>query len=166
MRVLIPGRLSGTVIGTGDRPDDRQEADVGRDDGDDYESDQLEPEDTLDGQGGDVLDEGYSPPERPWVGGAFGVTAQEEAARETLGGRLAREVPEPVQADDDGLGDTTDTDGELLDDEVGWRRSGRLVAADRGGPDGDADLWATDVGIDGAGASAEEAAMHVVRDDD
>jgi len=137
---------------------------VGRDD-QDGESDQLEPEDTLEGVG-DVLDEGYSPPERPWVGGAFGVSAREEAERESMNGRIAREVPEPVEFAGDGLGDTTDTDGELLDDEVGWRRAGRLVASDRGGPDDDGDLWATDVGIDGAGASAEEAAMHVVRDDE
>ena len=33
-----------------------------------------------------------------------------------------------------------------------------------GGQDVDDELWARDVGIDGAAASAEEAAMHVVGD--
>jgi len=55
--------------------------------------------------------------------------------------------------------------------EVGTDRAGRLVAADRGGgQDTDDELWARDIGVDGAGASAEEAAVHVVgdrsRDDD
>jgi hypothetical protein len=41
------------------------------------------------------------------------------------------------------------------------------MAQDQGsGKDEDAELWATDAGIDGAGASAEEAAMHVIDDDD
>jgi hypothetical protein len=34
----------------------------------------------------------------------------------------------------DGLGDTSDTDGELLDDEVGNFRAGRLVAGEGGTP--------------------------------
>ena len=69
--------------------------------------------------------------------------------------------------DSDGLGDTSDTDGELVDDEVGGERSGRLVAPDEGAhEDEEKDLVATDVGIDGGAASAEEAAMHVVDEDD
>ncbi|HVV19682.1 MAG TPA: DUF5709 domain-containing protein, partial [Pseudonocardiaceae bacterium] len=59
-------------------------------------------------------------------------------------------------------GDTSDTDGELYDDEVGTDRSGRLVEDE----DARDDYFATDVGIDGAGASAEEAAVHVVPDDE
>ena len=44
---------------------------------------------------------------------------------------------------------------------------GPLVAEDEGAhPDGEADLVAGDVGIDGGAASAEEAAVHVVEDDD
>jgi hypothetical protein len=40
------------------------------------------------------------------------------------------------------------------------------VAQDEGAAqDDDSELWATDAGIDGAGASAEEAAMHVVDDE-
>src|SRR2546423_7323840 len=95
----------------------------------------LEPADSLVDRGvDDVLDEGETVPERPWAGDDWGVTAREEAEGESLDGRLAREVPDQVaDADGDGLGDTTDTDGELRDDEVGNERSGRLVdAGDRG----------------------------------
>ena len=43
----------------------------------------------------------------------------------------------------------------------------RLVAEDEGAhSDDEEDLVATDVGIDGGAASAEEAAIHVVEDDD
>ena len=45
-------------------------------------------------------------------------------------------------------------------------RAGRLVDEDEGlGPDEEKDLVGEDVGIDGAGASAEEAAVYVVEDD-
>jgi Family of unknown function (DUF5709) len=142
----------------------------------DHESDQLDSGDTLDDRGvADVLDEGYSPPERPWTGSDFGTTAREEATGESLDGRLARELPDDgaedadvlgEDTDVDGLGDTSDTDGELLDDEVGETRSGRLVAPDHGGyPDEGEELFAEDIGVDGAGASAEEAAVHVVSEE-
>ena len=50
--------------------------------------------------------------------------------------------------------------------EVGRTRAGRLVADDEGfGPDLERELVSHDVGIDGGGASAEEAAMHVIDDD-
>jgi hypothetical protein len=126
----------------------------------------LQPEDTLDDpRGGDVLDAGISPPDRPVAVDDWGTTADEESAGESLDRRLGRELPEEVADDGDGLGDSSDTDGELLDDEVGDRRAGRLVDADDGGvADTDAELYARDAGIDGAGASAEEAAVHVVRD--
>jgi uncharacterized protein DUF5709 len=129
----------------------------------------LEPEDSLEGSPGvrDVLDTGWSPAERPWAVDDWGTTDAEEAAGESLDGRLARELPDEVEDDGDGLGDSSDTDGELLDDEVGDVRAGRLVDADDG-EDGDSDdeLWARDEGIDGAAASAEEAAVHIVRDRD
>ena len=64
--------------------------------------------------------------------------------------------------DGDGIGDTSDTDGEPIDDQVGDLRSGRLVLADIDASDSGSDYWARDVGIDGAGASAEEAAIHIV----
>lgn len=68
--------------------------------------------------------------------------------------------------DDDEDEADQDLDGELLDDGPD-PRAGRLVGSDEGThADGEADLVATDVGIDGGGASAEEAALHVVEDDD
>ncbi|MGW2769722.1 DUF5709 domain-containing protein [Streptomyces sp. NPDC001275] len=124
----------------------------------------LDPEDTLVYDGvDDPLDRGWSPPERPWAVEHTGVTAAERRQGETLDQRLAEELPEPPAWDGDDMGDCEDTDGELLDNEVGDVRSGRLVAPDEGAhEDDESALVATDVGIDGAAASAEEAAMHVV----
>ncbi len=129
----------------------------------------LEAEDTLEDASGvrDVLDTGWSPAERPWAVDDWGTTEAEESAGESLDGRLARELPDGVDDYGDGLGDTSDTDGELIDDEVGDRRAGRLVDFDDGGTeDTDDELWAQDEGIDSAAASAEEAAVHVVSDRD
>ncbi|UOT02782.1 DUF5709 domain-containing protein [Rhodococcus opacus] len=120
------------------------------------EEDQLQPEDTLVDRGvDDVLDEGYSPPERPLGLDAYGTTAAEQREGETLDQRLAEEEPDPALEDDD---------AEILDDnEVGRLRSGRLVAEDEGvGEDEEKDLVASDIGIDGGAASAEEAAVHIV----
>jgi hypothetical protein len=107
----------------------------------------------------DPLDEGYSPPEKWSVAEGYGNTPLEEELGETLDMRIAQEEPEPdpyAEEDDD-----------FLDDgEVGTGRAGRLVAPDEGAhEDEDAELYAEDAGIDGAGASAEEAAMHVVEDE-
>jgi hypothetical protein len=126
----------------------------------------LDAEDTLEFDGvDDPLDRGWSPPERPWAVNHVGVTAAERQAGETLDQRLAEELPDAAAPDGDDIGDH-DTDGELLDNEVGNRRSGRLVAPDEGAhEDEEPALVATDVGIDGAAASAEEAAMHVVDED-
>jgi hypothetical protein len=125
----------------------------------------LTPEESLDE---DELDEdvgaGFSPAERPWGSSAWGTTDREASTREDLEHRLAREEREREDPDGDDLGDASDTDGELIDDEVGATRSGRLVLADAEADDPQSDLWAHDVGIDGAGASAEEAAVHVIRD--
>jgi hypothetical protein len=113
---------------------------------------QLQPEDTLDYHGvDDVLDEGFVTRERWSPAQGFGNTVAEEHQGESLEQRLAQETP-----DVDASGDDWDEDF-LDDDEVGDLRSGRLVAAD----DGD-DRYVQDVGIDGAGASAEEAAMHII----
>ncbi|MFJ9627151.1 DUF5709 domain-containing protein [Streptomyces sp. NPDC101175] len=128
----------------------------------------LDAEDTLVADGvEDPLDRGWSPPERPWAVERADVTAAERQHGETLDQRLAEEVPDVTVADGDGLGDSEDTDGELLDIEVGDIRSGRLVAPDEGAhEDEESGLIATDVGIDGAAASAEEAAMHIVDEDE
>ncbi|MDN0196596.1 DUF5709 domain-containing protein [Streptomyces sp. S.PNR 29] len=127
----------------------------------------LDAEDTLEYDGvDDPLDRGWSPPERPWAVEHSGVTAAERRRGETLDQRLAEELPDPGEPDGDGLGDCQGTDGELLDNEVGAVRSGRLVAPDEGAhEDEEPALVATDVGIDGAAASAEEAAVHIVDED-
>ncbi|MFF3780852.1 DUF5709 domain-containing protein [Streptomyces sp. NPDC001933] len=126
-------------------------------------TEQLDVEDTLDNRGlTDALDEGYSPPERPWAVEDRGTTAAEQHDGETLDGRLARELPDPSDLVGDGLGDLPGGDGELWDAEVGTVRAGRLTRQlDIDEPD---TMAGEDVGIDGAGASAEEAAMHVVSD--
>lgn len=114
---------------------------------------QLSQEDTLDDRGvDDALDEGYSPPDRePSVNVP---TPSEEAAGESLEDRLAEEEPD-ITADDDS--ETDDTY------EVGDRRAGRLTDGESDGiSDIEKDLVADDAGIDGAGASAEEAAVHVI----
>jgi hypothetical protein len=122
--------------------------------------DQMQPEDTLLDRGvADVLDEGYSPPERYSAGEGFGSTADEQLQGESLDQRVAQEEPD--------IDPYADEDVEDYDDEVGDQRSGRLVDPDQGlGEDTEKDLVGDDVGIDGAGASAEEAAVHTVRDDD
>ncbi|OPG06351.1 hypothetical protein B1R27_17740 [Streptomyces sp. GKU 895] len=140
--------------------------DVYQPDGSEIQEDSglLDVEDTLEDDGvDDPLDRGWSPPERPWAVEHTGVTAAE---RESLDQRLAEELPDLPVPDGDGIGDIDGTDGELLDNEVGARRSGRLVAPDEGAhEDEESALIATDVGIDGAAASAEEAAMHIVDED-
>ena len=117
--------------------------------------DQLEPQRSFVDRGvDDVLDEGYSPPER------YSQLIR-EGEHETLDERLNEEIPEPdpyavVEQD------------EILDDgEVGDERAGRLVDPNGGiGPDLERDLVGNDVGIDGGAASAEEAAVHIVSDDE
>ncbi len=115
---------------------------------------QLQPEDTMDYHGvADILDEGIVPSDRWSVAQGFGNTAAEEHEGETLDQRLAQEIPDFDASRDDWSEDVLD------DEQVGDARSGRLIAAD----DAD-DRFVLDVGIDGAGASAEEAAMHVIEE--
>jgi len=112
----------------------------------------------------DVLDTGYSPPERPRGVNRFGTTLEEQEEGETLDQRLAQEVPDPALAvgEDDYVDEQADASGE-----VGDNRAGRLVDLDGGVEwDTEKDLVGRDVGIDGGAASAEEAAMHVIDDDD
>jgi hypothetical protein len=121
---------------------------------------QGQPYDTLDERGvEDVLDEGIVPPQKWSPGQGFGNTAEEQLEGETLDQRIAQEEPEP---------DPYAEVDEVVDDgQVGDERSGRLVAPDEGAhEDTEKDVVATDVGIDGAGATAEEAAMHVVPEDE
>jgi hypothetical protein len=132
--------------------------------------------DTLTGDpGNDPLDRGVATPERWSAGMRFGTTAGEQQGGESLDDLLAEEEPDtPSDLDDeepeDSAGDPDaaeeDLDGLLLDDGPD-PRAGRLVAEDEGAhADTEADLVANDAGIDGGAATAEEAAVHVVEEDD
>jgi len=132
--------------------------------------------DTLTGDpGDDPLDRGVAAPERWSAGMRFGTTAGEQQGGESLDALLAEEEPDtPADLDnedpEDFAGDPDaadeDLDGLLLDDGPD-PRAGRLVADDEGAhPDTEADLVAHDAGIDGGAATAEEAAVHVVDEDD
>lgn len=106
---------------------------------------QLGNEETLTGpSGADPLDAGYVPADRPYGVDDPTVTPAGQREGETLDERLAREEPE------DEVGDPT--------------RTGRLAPRDPGpdgeAVDGDPATVAEDVGVDGAAASAEEAAVH------
>jgi Family of unknown function (DUF5709) len=159
---------------------------------DDYEV--QEPSDSLSGDPGyDPLDRGVAPPERWSAGMRYGVTADEQADGESLDELLAEEEPDDTanltedaladdddeddddlagfedvdedQDEDEGAGDE-DVDGLLLDDGPD-PRAGRLVAEDEGAhPDEEEDLVANDAGFAGGAATAEEAAVHVVEEDD
>ena len=137
--------------------------------------------DTLDGDvGEDPLDSGVITPERWSSAIRYGTTAEEEERGESLDQLLAEEEPDPALdsgdeddeddesyadiAGDDEAGDE-DVDGLLLDEPA--PRAGRLVAEDEGAHvSAEPDLVARDVGIDSGAATAEEAAVHVVDDDD
>lgn len=119
----------------------------------------LDASDTLDGDpGDDPLDAGIVPPDRWSAGEGFGTTLAEQRAGESLDQLLAEEEPDPdpyAEDEDDLTGDEPDP------------RSGRLLAQDEGAhPDEEPDLVARDVGIDGGAATSEEAAVHVLADDE
>jgi hypothetical protein len=131
--------------------------------------DENQPQDTEDSQVGsrglaEPLDEGYSPPEKWSVAEGYGNTPLEEELGETLDMRLAQEElePDPYEV---AAAEADDPDNGSFNEGVGNRRAGRLVEHD------DVlgleqDFLADDVGIDGAGASAEEAAIHIIDDDE
>ena len=120
--------------------------------------DQLQPEDTLDDRGvDDVLDEGISPPDREPD------HLKHPEGGQSLDERLGDEEPE-VWADAEAEADADILDGDV-GGEVGSARSGRLMAPDEGThEDTESALVAEDEGIDGAGASAEEAAVHTIEE--
>jgi hypothetical protein len=104
------------------------------------------------------LDEGWSPPEGWSPAQSHGATAREEATGASLDELLAEEEPEP---------DPYRVLPEDVGGEVGAERAGRLVEQDEGArEDTDPEMFAVDVGIDGAAASAEEAAVHVIANED
>ena len=133
------------------------------------DEDQLQSGDTLDDSDVvDVLDRGYSPPDRAPKGYDDYPTEAERRQGESLDEKLAEEEPDvdPYAEEDD---DSDHEDENALDEQLGLdeadERTGRLVQPDEGlGEDTDKQEVALDVGIDGAGASAEEAAMHLTRE--
>ena len=133
----------------------------------DQESGQLDAADTLDDRNvADPLDEGILPARAAVDRRRVGRHRPRDRRRATALDRyLARELPDFVPDDGDGIGDTADTDGEPWDDEVGELRAGRLVAADRGETaDSTTSCGPATSASTAQAASAEEAAMHVVGD--
>lgn len=121
----------------------------------------LDASDTLEGGVGDPLDVGIVATDH-WSGAnRFGTTAAEERAGESLAQRLAEEEPDTTADDDPApYGDEDELTRRGFDRDL---RAGRLVDTNDGfGEDVEADSVGRDVGIDGGGASAEEAAVHLV----
>jgi hypothetical protein len=138
----------------------------------DYEV--LDGSDTLDGSpGDDPLDRGVAAPDHWSAGLKYALRGDENS--ESLDELLAEEEPDDSDDPEADAWDENATDEEVrrsrYDDPA--PRAGRLVA-----PDEDADDvsdtfvdWegeevARDTGIDGGAASAEEAAVHVIDDDE
>lgn len=133
----------------------------------------LDASDTLDDDAvADPLDTGVAAPDRWAAANRFGTTIAEQRSGESLDQLLAEEEP-----DIDPWADRGEDEDDLI--RRGYEvepRAGRLVAEGIG-EDAEAalaagllapevPLSAWDSGIDGGGASAEEAAMHVVSDPD
>jgi hypothetical protein len=92
------------------------------------------------------------------------VTPAEAQEGETIDDRVRQEEPEVWEEAE------AESDAEIVDGpvggEVGEERAGRLLAPDEGAhEDIEPDLVAEDEGIDGAAASAEEAAVHTIDDE-
>jgi len=129
----------------------------------------LAPDESLDDDelDDDVEETGYSPLDWRPADLSWGFTEREARGHEPLAARLAREVPDDTdEILGDGIGDAIDTDGEIIDDQVGSIRTGRLVWAAPESFDPASEYWANDIGIDSGGASAEEAAVNIVLDSD
>lgn len=118
------------------------------------DAEELDPVENLTGDDPDEeMQTGYSPPDREPHNLRDAPTPFEEREGESLDQRLREEEPD-VSADD------PDRSG-------AERRAGRLVAPDEGAhEDEEADEIATDVGPAGYASSAEEAAVHIVDEDD
>jgi hypothetical protein len=124
----------------------------------------LDASDTLDDDRvADPLDVGVAAGDRYAGAERFGTTAAEARAGESMDQLLAEEEPDV----DPYAGEGDDEDDLVRRGFEQEPRSGRLVADDEGtGEDTEKDSVARDVGIDAGGASAEEAAVHVVEDPD
>lgn len=125
---------------------------------------QLSQADSLIDRGvADPLDEGFIAPDHWSPGMGFGNTATEMAVGETIDQRVKQEQPEP---DPDAPEEHWNPEGESR--EVGSKRAGRLIDA-AGGldvEDSEPEAVASDVGISGGAASAEEAAMYIIEAED
>jgi hypothetical protein len=138
----------------------------------DYEV--LDANDTLDGNpGDDPLDRGVAAPDRWSAGTRYALEGEENS--ESLDELLSEEEPDEAVDDDEDSWDENETDGDvtrLERDDDPDPRAGRLAAteADVYGEDDDVpaiqdgELLASDTGIDGGAATAEEAAVHVIDD--
>jgi hypothetical protein len=122
------------------------------------DAEDMDPAENLTGDGTlESLDEPeetrWDPPDHePKAATRWGTTLEEQREGEPLDLRLAQEEP------DFGAEDYSGSDPD---------RAGRLVQPDEGAhPDIESDAVATDVGRAGFAASAEEAAMHLVDEDD
>jgi hypothetical protein len=136
----------------------------------------LDAADTLTGPpGDDPLDRGVITPERWSAAMQFGSTAAEQEAGESLDQLLAEEEPDirlemdvdPQQADGWDENATEADIHRLAQDATPDPRTGRLAPEDDDGfPIANADYVARDAGIDGGAATAEEAAIHLVIEDE
>ena len=118
------------------------------------DTNQLPKEDTLEQRGvDDLLDEGYSPPDRDPLRG-IPLTQEETLTGEDHATRLGREEPEVWEQGHRGSAEREPD------------RSGRLTEIPEDSPDRDQDVVAQDAGVAGGAAAAEEAAMHTVDEDE
>lgn len=119
--------------------------------------DQLQPGDSLIDRGvDDVLDEGYIAPDGWSPAQGFGNTPAEMRQGETLEMRMKQEIPEKVE-------DPEHWNPNNEPRQVGRERAGRLMAVEGAGG---SDTLGIDVGYSGGAASAEEAAMHIISDEE
>ncbi len=139
----------------------------------DYEV--LDGSDTLNGSpGDDPLDRGLVVPDRWSPALRYGTTAAEQEAGQSLDQLLAAEVPEADLYLDDNRPEEDDWDENATDEDIARRvvdddpdsRAGRLTADSQRVDGSTAELIAYDSGIDGGGATAEEAAVHILTDED
>ncbi|MDX3180413.1 DUF5709 domain-containing protein [Streptomyces sp. ME02-7008A-1] len=156
-------------------PDEGRGDDVYQPDGSDTDNpptDDLDPENVIGEPDLDeMLDTGYSPPEKPLGVTKYGTTGEEQREGESLDRRLAQEVPEddPLLTDEphEGPEDNGPEDNGPEEDDAGTERAGRLTTTDEEpGIDRNNRTLGRDVGIDGGAASAEEAALHIQEDDE
>jgi hypothetical protein len=136
----------------------------------------LDGSDSLEGDPAeDPLDRGVVPPQHWSAGMRQGTTADEQAEGESLDDLLAEEEPDETAEDGEELpedyAEDLDADSDYADgiriDDGPDPRAGRLVGYDEGAHSSrTAELYAHDEARDGDASSAEEAAVHLVGDDE